>query len=70
MTPDTSVHVAAPERLDCRLYPAAAPCVLSAVGAVQVTVSAPPGACASDGVPGVFGVWGVGVTGAGMPGAP
>jgi hypothetical protein len=51
----TAVQVPAPEGLDCRLNQAAAPCVLSTVGAVQLTMRSLPGPCASDGAAGVFG---------------
>jgi len=61
VTPDTVVQVAAPVGLDRRLNPVAALCVLSIAGAVQVTVRALPGPCASDTPLGVFGTCGVGV---------
>ncbi len=55
VTPDTVVQVAAPEGLDRRLNPAAAPCVLSIAGAVQATVSALPVPRASDTALGMLG---------------
>ena len=54
-TPVTVVQVPAPEGLDRRLKPVAAPCVLSIAGAVQVTVRSLPAPCASDGALGAFG---------------
>jgi hypothetical protein len=48
VTPDTIVHVPAPEGLDCRANAVAALCVLSMAGAVQVTVRLPPVPGASD----------------------
>jgi hypothetical protein len=55
VTPDTVVQVPAPEGLDRKLDPVAALCVLSTVGAVQVTVRLLPVPCASDAALGVFG---------------
>ena len=55
VTPATIVHVPAPEGLDRTLNPAAAPCVLSTAGAIQVTVRSLPAPCASDSALGVFG---------------
>lgn len=55
MTADTVVQVLAPEGLDRRLYPAAALCVLSTAGAIQVTVRLLPVPCANDAAAGVFG---------------
>jgi len=61
VTPDTVVQVAAPEGLDRRLNPMAAPCVLSIAGAVHVTVRALPGPCTSDTALGGFAICSVGV---------
>src|ERR1700722_7745919 len=61
MTPDSGVQVAAPEGLDCRLNPLAAPCVPSIAGPVQVTVRLLPVPCASDTALGAFGICSVGV---------
>ena len=55
VTPDTVVQVPAPDGLERRLNPVAAPCVLSTAGAVQVTVTLLPVPCASDGAPGALG---------------
>lgn len=55
LTPVTVVHVLAPDGLDCRLKLAAALCVLSIPGAVQVTVRSLPVPGANDGAFGVFG---------------
>lgn len=55
MTPVTVVHVPAPDGLECRLYPVAALCVLSIVGAAQVTMRALPTPGASDAALGAFG---------------
>ena len=54
--PDTVVQLLAPEGLDCRLKPVAAPCVVSIAGAVQVTMMLLPAPCASDTALGVYGV--------------
>jgi hypothetical protein len=63
VTPATFVHMAAPELLNWRLKPAAALCVLSIAGVVQVTVRLLPVPCANDGAPGAFASWNVGVCG-------
>jgi hypothetical protein len=42
------VQMSAPDGLDWRLYPVAAPWALSATGAVQVTVRFVPGPCARE----------------------
>jgi hypothetical protein len=55
VTPDTTVQVPAPEGLDRKAYPVAAQCVLSTVGAAQVTVRSLPEPCASAGALGVLG---------------
>jgi hypothetical protein len=62
VTPDTVVQVPAPEGLDRKLNPVAAPCVLSIAGAVQVTVRSLPLPCASDAAPGAFGAYGPAAT--------
>jgi hypothetical protein len=54
-TPVTVVQIPAPEELDARLNPVAAPCELSTAGAVQVTERLLPVPCASDAALGVFG---------------
>ncbi len=55
VTPDTVVQVPAPDGLERRLNPVAAPCVLSTMGAVQATVRLLPVPCARDGAFGAFG---------------
>ena len=59
-TPDTVVQLPAPEGLKRRLYPVAAPCVLSVPGAVQVMASSllvPSGSAATLAITGAFGAY-------------
>src|SRR5580658_6356500 len=61
VTPDSVVQVPAPDGLERKLYPVAAPCVLSVAGAVQVTVSlefVPSGGGVTLAIAGAFGAYG------------